>query len=228
MDENKEELKRKKKEAQVQIKNLKQQQRDNKKEIYRIKEESGQSNPSAVLTIILVVVFLLILLLLIKLDVGGFSSNVLGPAIGDVPYVNQILPKSARQEVSGDAKAKKSDAVTESKEEATTESTTEAATTQAPVKVNTDNSEENPNPDSSSTDVATENTKQMDSTMQVYVDTYTNMEPASAAAILEGMSGDYDLVAQILTNMEAQPRADILAAMSTNNAAKIMKIMESQ
>jgi flagellar motility protein MotE (MotC chaperone) len=40
------------------------------------------------------------------------------------------------------------------------------------------------------------------------------------------MSGDYQLVAEILVNLDAQKRAEILAAMSTNNAAKIMKIME--
>ena len=60
MDEAKKELKQKKKEAKAQIKDLKRQQKDNRKEISRIKEESGQSHPSAVLTIILVFIFLLI------------------------------------------------------------------------------------------------------------------------------------------------------------------------
>lgn len=89
MDESKKELKQRKKEAKAQIKDLKRQQKDNRKEISRIKEESGQSHPSAMLTLVLVIVFLLILICLIKLDVGGFGSKVLGPVIGDVPYVNK-------------------------------------------------------------------------------------------------------------------------------------------
>ena len=34
--------------------------------------------------------------LLIKLDVGGFGSDILAPIIKDVPYLNLILPDSAR------------------------------------------------------------------------------------------------------------------------------------
>ncbi len=240
-DESKEELKRRKKEAKAQIKNLKSQQKDNKKEINRIKEENGQRNPSARLTVILVILFLLILLLLIKLDVGGFGTKVLGPIIGDVPYVNKILPASAQQETSGDAVAKAEDNTEEV--EATTEAevTTEAATTEAPKKKNNKKSSNKKNEDISDSgsggsdggngsdnsggDVSTLN---LDPTLKMYVETYTNMEPATAAAILEGMSGDYPLVADILINMDATTRANILAAMNPNNATKISKIMEGR
>lgn len=230
VEESKEEAKRRKQEAKAQIKNLKQQQKDNKKEISRIKEENGQSNPSATLTILLVIGFLILLLVLIKLDVGGFASSVLGPAIGDVPYVNKILPASAQQEVvkkePADSKGNKKEKKKDSQAETTTQATTDAATTEASVQNTAEDGTAEGTGDSQEQSAAA--TTQMDAAMQVYVDTYTNMEPASAAAILEGMAGDYDLVAQILTNMDAKARADILAAMSTNNAAKIMKIMESQ
>lgn len=233
MDESKQELKQKKKEAKAQIKDLKRQQKDNRKEISRIKEESGQSHPSAVLTAVLVLIFLLILIALIKLDVGGFGSKVLGPVIGDVPYVNKILPSSAQMEpVSGNATAKNDTTEEEAEKkttEETTEATTQAATTRAPKEQEEESSDGNSAGDSAgagNTNAASSNTTNLDSTLQTYVDTYNSMDAKSAAPILEGMSGDYDLVAEILVNLEPQKRADILAAMSTNNAAKIMKIME--
>lgn len=231
MDEAKKELKQKKKEAKAQIKDLKRQQKDNRKEISRIKEESGQSHPSAVLTIILVFIFLLILVLLIKLDVGGFGSKVLGPVIGDVPYVNKILPASAQMEVSGNATAKNDtteDQADNNTTEATTQATTQAATTRAPKQEEASNGDGAGSSGSSDSGAGggASNTSNLDPTLQTYVDTYNSMEAKSAAPILEGMSGDYHLVAEILVNLEPQKRADILAAMSTNNAAKIMKIME--
>lgn len=232
MDENKKELKQKKKEAKAQIKDLKRQQKDNRKEISRIKEESGQSHPSAVLTIVLVLIFLLILIILIKLDVGGFGSKVLGPVIGDVPYVNKILPSSAQMEVvSGNATAKNDtteDKADEKTTEETTEATTQAATTRAPKNSDTETEGSSGSSGGSAASAAgtSSNTSTLDPTLQTYVDTYNSMDAKSAAPILEGMSGDYHLVAEILVNLEPQKRADILAAMSTNNAAKIMKIME--
>ena len=53
------------------------------------------------------------------------------------------------------------------------------------------------------------------------------METSKAAADLEMMAGDYKLVAKILLAMEPTKRSEILAAMSTEHAAKISKIMSS-
>jgi tetratricopeptide (TPR) repeat protein len=58
-----------------------------------------------------------------------------------------------------------------------------------------------------------------------WADTYSRMEPAAAAAILEEMTGDIDLVSDILQNMKAAQRASILAEMDTVFAAKITKVM---
>ena len=44
-------------------------------------------------TLIIILIWLAIVVLLIKMDVGGFGSEVLAPVIKDVPYVNQILPE---------------------------------------------------------------------------------------------------------------------------------------
>ncbi len=63
-------------------------------------EESEGSTVSVVLvTSIIIIVWLGILCLLIKLDVGGFGSNVLTPVLKDVPVVNKILPGSKETEI---------------------------------------------------------------------------------------------------------------------------------
>ena len=46
-------------------------------------------------TLMIILIWLAIVVLLIKMDVGGFGSEVLGPVIKDVPYINQILPEEA-------------------------------------------------------------------------------------------------------------------------------------
>ena len=58
-----------------------------------------------------------------------------------------------------------------------------------------------------------------------WADSYAKMEPANAAAILEEMTGDTDLVSAILKCMTSRQRADILAEMDTVFAAKLTKIM---
>ena len=52
---------------------------------------------------------------------------------------------------------------------------------------------------------------------------YKNMKPEEAAAILNGMGGDLDLVANILLHMKTKDAGAILAKMDTNMAAKITK-----
>jgi flagellar motility protein MotE (MotC chaperone) len=52
------------------------------------------------------------------------------------------------------------------------------------------------------------------------------MKAKNAAAIFDTMTDDFDLVCEILQGMDASTRADILAAMSAENAAIITKMME--
>ena len=51
------------------------------------------------------------------------------------------------------------------------------------------------------------------------------MEASNAAAILEEMTGDTDLVADILLNLDTDVRAAIMAEMDTVFAAKLTKVM---
>lgn len=92
-------------------KKLKQEQKAQKKEAKRrAKElaleeaglqddEEGGGFSAFIVTAVIIIVWLGILALLIKMDVGGFGSNVLAPVISDVPVLNKILPKSTETEV---------------------------------------------------------------------------------------------------------------------------------
>lgn len=62
--------------------------------------------------------------------------------------------------------------------------------------------------------------------IEEYVKTYSSMKPKEAAAIFDTMTNNLQLVADILMNMDAQSRADILGKMNSETAAKVTKIME--
>ena len=64
--------------------------------------------------------------------------------------------------------------------------------------------------------------------MKDYVRTYSSMKAKNAAAIFDTMTNDLGLVADILYNMDTQSRADILAAMDKETAAKITEILEPE
>ena len=48
-----------------------------------------------VITFLIILIWLAIMALLVKLDVGGFGSDILAPLIKDVPYLNLILPEGS-------------------------------------------------------------------------------------------------------------------------------------
>lgn len=93
-------------------KKLKQEQKNQKKEAKKrakelaleeaniVDEDEGSTISVVIVTAVIIIVWLGILALLIKLDVGGFGSNVLAPILGDVPVLNKILPKTEETEVS--------------------------------------------------------------------------------------------------------------------------------
>lgn len=67
--------------------------------------------------------------------------------------------------------------------------------------------------------------QQTDSKISDYVKGYSKMKPKEAAAIFDTMTDNLNLVAQILENMDAQSRADILGKMNSDTAAKVTEIM---
>lgn len=64
------------------------------KEIAAREEELDEDNSGPVIltTLIIIVVWLGIICALIKLDIGGFGSQVLAPVLKNVPVINKILP----------------------------------------------------------------------------------------------------------------------------------------
>lgn len=65
-----------------------------------------------------------------------------------------------------------------------------------------------------------------DDSVADYVKTYSQMQPKAAADIFNTMTNNLGLVAEILTNMGAKARADILAEMEPDLAARLTEIME--
>lgn len=60
-----------------------------------VENEGEKEGKGAVILVglILIILWIAILGLCIKLDVGGFGSNVMYPVLKDVPVINKILPK---------------------------------------------------------------------------------------------------------------------------------------
>ncbi|MCR4694207.1 MAG: hypothetical protein K5773_02650 [Pseudobutyrivibrio sp.] len=67
---------------------------------------------------------------------------------------------------------------------------------------------------------------QKDQEIEDYVKAYSSMDAKNAAKIFDTMTDDLDLVCQILSNMDASARADILAEMDEVNAAAVTQMME--
>lgn len=65
-------------------------------------ETAGNGVSSFLVTTVIVLVWIAILCFLIKLDVGGFGSEVLAPYLKDVPVVNKILPEGIVETETGD------------------------------------------------------------------------------------------------------------------------------
>lgn len=87
------EQKNQRKEAKRRAREIEAQQRELDEQI------DGSSVPVVFVTLFIILIWLGILVLLIKMDVGGFGSNVLTPILKDVPVVNKILPGESTTEL---------------------------------------------------------------------------------------------------------------------------------
>lgn len=65
-----------------------------------------------------------------------------------------------------------------------------------------------------------------DSKVDDYVKTYSTMKPKEAAAIFDTMTDNLSLVRRILEKMTSANRANILAAMNQDTAAKLTEMLE--
>ena len=95
----KEEKKKLKQEQKSQRKEAKQRAKELALEEANLSDDEESGGFSVFLvTAIIILVWLGIIALLIKLDVGGFGSQVLAPVLSDVPVLNKILPESEETE----------------------------------------------------------------------------------------------------------------------------------
>ncbi|WP_051638605.1 hypothetical protein [Butyrivibrio sp. NC2002] len=91
----KEDRKALRKELKEQRKAAKQREAELAERTAELNGDDGGGVATLVLTLFIIIIWLIIMLLLIKLDVGGFGSNILAPIIGDVPGLNRILPEGS-------------------------------------------------------------------------------------------------------------------------------------
>ena len=95
----KQEQKNQRKEAKKKAKELESQERELDEQI------DGSSASVVIVTLFIILIWLGILVLLVKMDVGGFGSNVLTPILKDVPVVNKILPSESTTETTKNEEA---------------------------------------------------------------------------------------------------------------------------
>ena len=92
----KEEKKKLQKEQKEQRKAAKKRAKELEAEEAQLYDDEEQGGGSVFLvTFVIVLIWIGILILVIKLDLGGFGTNVLTPVLKDVPVLNLILPKSS-------------------------------------------------------------------------------------------------------------------------------------
>ena len=95
----KQEQKNQRKEAKKKAKELESQERELDEQI------DGSSASVVIVTLFIILIWLGILVLLVKMDVGGFGSNVLTPILKDVPVFNKILPSESTTETTKNEEA---------------------------------------------------------------------------------------------------------------------------
>ena len=95
----KEEKKKLKNEKKEQRKAAKARARELASQEEELMDEAGGAGSGSVflVTFIIVLIWVAILCLIIKLDFGGFGSNVLTPILKDVPVLNKILPNTMEE-----------------------------------------------------------------------------------------------------------------------------------
>lgn len=263
----KQEQKNQRKEAKKKAKELESQERELDEQI------DGSSASVVIVTLFIILIWLGILVLLVKMDVGGFGSNVLTPILKDVPVINKILPSESTTETTKNEEAyggynSLKDAVEQIKtlekqlDQAQSTNATYAEqidtlkTEVQRLKTFEDNqvefqkikeqfyeevvyAENGPGADEyrqyyEEMDPTTAEalykqviqTEAADKQMQEYANTFSNMQASEAAAILGNMTDNLDLAASILKNLDVSTRGEILGAMDSAIAARIVKIMD--
>jgi len=93
-------------------KSLKKEQKEQKKEAKKrakeiakqeeelAEQEEGNGLVTFGATLLIVALWLVVICVIIKMDIGGFGSNIMTPVLKDIPVVNKILPGVSMMETS--------------------------------------------------------------------------------------------------------------------------------
>lgn len=277
-------IEQEKKKIQEEKKKLKKEQQTQKKEARKKAralaqqeadlDDSGGGFSMFVVTVFIIVIWIAILCILVKLDIGGFGSNVLAPIIKDVPVINRILPSDSvtetedleayygytslaeaveqirilEMELSSAQSANTTNLaeIERMKEEIERLQTFEAQQVEF-QRIKTEfyeqviYAENGPGPEAYQEYYETMDPTtaeylyqqvivdlQTSSQMTDYADAYAAMEPSEAAGIFNTMTGNIELVGEILWAMDAESRGLILGAMDPDVAAQVTKIMNPE
>jgi hypothetical protein len=223
MKETEEQKKQKeqKKQNEEKIKELKQQKKEMQDQLDELNGRTAKSKAVCVLVFLLVLAALMGTFTgMVKADVGGVASNLLAPAIGNVPVLKNILPK----DLQAADPAQTADTV-DSTQTADTQSaagTQGTSTTDPTQTAGTQNAA-----GTSTTDPTQQDTEA--AALADYVKTYSDMKPKDAASVFDGMMPDQmKLVVKILKNMSADQRSAILSKMNVQNASDITVEMNKE
>lgn len=169
-----------------------------------------------------IVVFLLMIGLsfglfvsMVKLDAGGFASEVLAPAIADIPVLRSILPAQMQKKSASELAAEQAQAQAEAERmQAQAQAEAEAAQAQAQAQAEAATAQ-------AQAEAARVQAEEK-AALQDYVDTYSAMKPQNAAKLFESMiPNKEDVVISILENLTPEERAAILSNMNITNAADL-------
>ena len=267
----KDERKKIKDEQKAQKKEAKQRAKEISAQEAELEDEGGGVSTFLV-TIVIIIIWIAILCLLVKLDVGGFGSNVLAPVLKDVPVVSKILPSEAVvstedeesyggytslreavdyiKQLELELERAQSASNSDSEELSELRAEVERLRTFEDAQVEFDRiktefyeeviyAENGPGAEEYQKYYETIDPTnaeylykqvveqvQENAKLSSYAQAYADMEPAAAAKIFEEMTSDLDLVAKILNQMSAESRGNILAAMDSEIAARVTKIMD--
>ena len=267
----KDERKKLKNEQKAQKKEARQRAKEISAQESELDEEAGGISVFLV-TLVIVVIWIGILCLLVKLDVGGFGSNVLAPVLKDVPVVSKILPSesvvstddtesyggytSLRQavdyirELELELEQAQSSSNTDSAEIDELKAEVERLRTFEDAQLEFDRirtefyeevvyAENGPGIEEYQRYYETIDPTnaeylyrqvveqlETDAARADYAQAFAEMEPANAAAILQELTGDMNLAAKILEQLNAEKRGNIMAAMDAEFAARLTRIMD--
>ena len=214
-------------------------------------EESESTGGNKLLNILIVLIVIIIWLaifaLLIKMNVGGIGS-MLRPYLKNIPGINMILPDATDEEVSEESGGKykslseaidrinELEAQLEQYQNSDSADSSTIAELQAEV-ARLKTFEENAQYYQDLKDrfdkevVYADNAPDIENYKKWYesidsdkAEAYAKMDADKAAAILEEMTGDTNLVSKILNCMTSKQRAAVLAEMDPVYAAKLTKI----